>query len=511
MIKKLCNFILKNIVITFEKKLGKMKRLSLLMLMALSPYAFGQFVSPGTGITYNLSSLSEAAPTVLIKDGTNYQMVENITISQGDILMMNEDTTLKINAGIQLTVAGTYDTDANEILITATNPAQIFKGIRLESTATATFKNTTLEYGGGIQALTGNFYMENCTLQYFKSGLVTAAAINFSTGNPIVKNSKFLQNDLSAVASGANQPVALEFSGNYLEGNTQNNSNRPQINMGPSGTGATTKILNNTIIGDRTKTRVGGISVSSLLGVINNVQIEGNIIKDNRYGITVAGNSSSGSIADNIMENNDTETNPMNGGSGISLSGSGAGIMAIKVEKNQIRGSLWGITIIGTAKADLGGGSLGSLGQNIFKDNGNGGKLYALFNNTADPISAKNNCWREGELSDDEMVEEVISHKNDDPALGLVDFTPYLCSLGMATNDQSVAKNSLYPNPSNGTFVYDAAQAGNVIITDASGKTIYSGKVSKGKNTISVRASSGVYILNYQSQSSKASQKLIIK
>ena len=40
-------------------------------------------------------------------------------------------------------------------------------------------------------------------------------------------------------------------------------------------------------------------------------------------------------------------------------------LMAIKVEKNQIRGSLWGITVIGTAQADFGGGSLGSIGENV--------------------------------------------------------------------------------------------------------------------------------------------------
>ena len=152
---------------------------------------------------------------------------------------------------------------------------QVFKGIRFEEGSAATFKNTTLEYGGGIQVLTTTFLMDNCTVRNFKSGLVTGAAINFSRGNPVVKNSTFLNNDLPAVASGANQSVALEFTNNNLSGNTKLNSNRPQINMGPSGTG-TTKILNNTVLGDRTLTKVGGISVSSLLGVENHVLIDGN-------------------------------------------------------------------------------------------------------------------------------------------------------------------------------------------------------------------------------------------
>lgn len=487
-----------------------MKKLSFLFLSLSSTFVFSQFVSPGTGVTYNLASLSAAAPTVLVNNGTSYQMKADITISNGDTLLMNEDATLKIDGGKQLTIAGIYNTSAGNVLITATDPAVIFKGIRLESTSNVTIINTTFEYGGGIQALTGNFLMDNSIVRYFKSGLVTGAALNFSTGNPVVKNSQFIENDLPAVASGANQGVALEFTNNYLYGNTKGNSNRPQVNMGPSGTGIT-KIIGNTIIGDRTLTKVGGVSVSTLLGVENHPQIENNIIKDNRYGITVTGNNSSGSISNNTLTDNNTEPVPANGGSGISLSGSGNQVMAIKVERNKIRGSLWGITIIGTARADLGGGTLGSTGENIFFNNGNGGQLYALYNNTANPISATNNCWREGELSDDAMVEAVISHSVDNATLGTVTFAPYMCALPLATNDNALSKNNIYPNPSNGTFIFDSEKAGNIAISDLSGRIIYSGIVAKGKNTVSVKAKSGVYILVHQSEGKKTSNKLIIK
>ena len=352
--------------------------------------------------------------------------------------------------------------------------------------------------------------MDNCILRNFKSGLVSGAAVNFSKGTPVVKNSTFLNNDLPAVASGANQSVGLVFSDNNLSGNTKLNSNRPQINMGPSGTGIT-KILNNTIIGDRTLTKVGGISVSSLLGTENHVLIDGNTVTDNRYGITVAGNASTGTISNNILTNNNSENVPATGGSGISISGSGTVGAGIKIEKNEIRGHIWGITVITTASVDLGGGSLGSLGQNIFKNNGNGGQTYALFNNTPNAISAKNNCWREGELSDDAMVEAVISHKVDDPTLGLVTFKPYLCAAPLSTNNTSTIQNKIYPNPNKGTFTFVAENTGNINISDASGKLIYSGNVNKGNNSVSVKARSGVYFLNYESPTKKESTKLIIK
>lgn len=491
-------------------KIFAMNKLFTLCFSLLSTFVFSQFTSPGTGVTFNLNSLSDAAPTALIKEGTNYQMIANITISPGDTLLMDENTILKIDAGLQLTIAGIYNTTASNLLITATNPETVFKGIRLEEGSEATFKNTILEYGGGISCLTESFLMDNCTVRYFKSGLVTGAAVNFSRGNPVVKNSEFIDNDLPAVASGANQSVALEFTNNYLYGNTKLNSNRPQINMGPSGSG-TTKVLNNTVIGNRALTKVGGISVSSLLGIENNIQIDGNIVTDNRYGITSAGNASTGSISSNILTDNNSENNPATGGSGISINGSGALGLGIKIEKNQIRGHIWGITIIGTMSADLGGGSLGSVGQNIFKDNGNGGKLYALFNNTANPVSAINNCWREGELSDDVMVEDVISHQVDDSALGTVNFKPYLCAAPLAAVETKNLQKTIYPNPNNGTFILNAEKSGSVIITDVSGKVVYSGNVEKGKNTISVKSISGVYFMVYQADGKKQSVKLIIK
>lgn len=487
-----------------------MKKISTLLFSIFSIVAFSQFVSPGTGITYNLSSLSVAAPNTLVNFGTYYQMNQDLTISTGDTLLMDENTTLKIAGGKQLTVGGVYNSNVNNFKITAVDSTVIFKGIRFEESATANFKNTHLEFGGGMQVLTATFSMDSCSVRKFKSGLVTGAAINFSRGIPVVKNSTFLENDLPAVASGGNQSVALEFTNNYLYGNNRSNSNRAQINMGPSGTG-TTKILNNTVIGDRTLTKVGGIAVATLFGVANNVQIDGNIVTDNRYGITVVGNISKGVISSNILTNNNTENAPATGGSGISISGSGAVGQGIKIEKNQFRGNLYGVTVVTTASVDMGGGSLGSVGQNIFANNGHTGQLYALYNNTPNPISATNNCWREGELSDDAMVEAVISHKVDDTTLGTVNFTPYLCGIELSTNEGATLQNKIYPNPSNGNFSLIAENAGTVSISDVSGKTIYTGAVVKGNNSIALKTVSGVYFLVYQSQGKKSSTKLIIK
>ena len=484
-----------------------MNKIFTLFGIAVSATMFSQFTSPGNGQNYTLSSLSAAAPTVLVNNGTDYQMTANITISAGDNLVIDENTTLKIDGGIQLNIAGNYTTTATNFVVTATDPAAVFRGIHFQDTSTAEVKNTTFEYGGGIRVSTGNFLMDNCIVKYFKAGLVTSSAIQLSEGAPVFQNSQFLENHLAVFGSGANVSVAPVIQNNYLYHNTLGDSNRPQINLGPSGVGATTKVLNNTVIGNRNLTKVGGISVSSLLGVPNDVLIDGNIVTDNRYGITITGNNCTGTISNNILTDNDVETNPQNGGSGINLYGN----MQIKIEKNQIRGSLWGVTLVQGANADLGGGFLGSVGENIFFDNGNGGNLFALFNNTSNNISATNNCWRENELSTDAMVEEVISHQVDDAALGLVNFSPYLCAETLATTEANAIKSSIYPNPSKGTFTFEGEKSGNISIMDMSGKIVHSGIVSKGKNTVSTNLKAGVYILLYQSEGKKSTTKLLVK
>ncbi len=481
-----------------------MKKITLLLLSFCSVIAFAQFTSPGTGITYNLASLSAAAPTVLVNNGSHYQMTNDITISAGDTLLMNEDTTLKIDSGKLLTVKGIYNTNAGNILITATDPTAVFRGIQFDAGSDVTMRNTTLEYGGGIRVSTGDFLMDNCIVRYFKGVLVTGGAMSFSTGTPTVQNCQFVENDQPALSAGANITVSARFFNNYLYKNSKAANKRPQINFGPGGSDSL-KIVGNTIIGDRTILVNGGISSAPIAGTSNKFRIEGNTVKDTTFGINVTGTISSGIIKNNILEDNNTIADPMLGGSGISLTSTGM----VTITGNQIRNNLWGITLIGTATANLGDDA--TAGNNIFKNNGNGGNVYALYNNTANSVNAKYNCWREGELSDDDMVESVISHKVDNASLGEVFFKPYLCAASMATNENALSKNTIYPNPSSGSFIFETEKAGNIVISDTSGRIVYSGLISKGKNQISVKAQPGMYIVLYQSESKKESTKLIIK
>lgn len=486
-----------------------MKKIAFLLIF-LSVYGNAQFVSPGNGTVYTLSSLSTAAPAALVNNGTSYTMVQNITISAGDTILMDENTTLTINPTIKLTVAGVYNTatTVTSLLITSGNAAAFFNGIQFDATSNVQMKNTTLEYGGGIRVSTGNFLMDNCIVKYFKTGLVTSGAMSFSAGSPIVKNSQFIQNERSALSSAANSVVSATFSNNYLFGNTTDNTNRPQINMGPSGLDSI-RILNNTVIGDPTKTMVGGIAAASLNSTPQRVRISGNTVTNNRYGITVYGVGAAGYIKNNIITNNNTQNDPNNGGSGIALYGTGD---QLYITQNQIRGNLWGITLPTSGTANLGSDVPGNLniGQNIFYNNGNGGTTTALFNNTANPIMAKFNCWRENEMSTDAMVEAVIFHQADDATKGLVTYSPYNCAI-LSTNEVVLSRNAVYPNPNDGNFTFEAPASGNIIVNDSSGRLIFSALVKKGKNSVQLRQIPGVYFLVYQYDGRKSTVKILVQ
>ena len=56
-------------------------------------------------------------------------------------------------------------------------------------------------------------------------------------------------------------------------------------------------------------------------------------------------------------------------------------------------------------------------------NNGNNGVLYDLFNNGTGTIWAQGNTWNVA-VQDEESIEEVIYHQNDNPNLGLVIFMP---------------------------------------------------------------------------------------
>ena len=467
------------------------------------------FTTPDTGLTYRLDDLITASPSTLSNNGSTYTMVGNLIISATDTLLIDSDLTLEIGAGLRITVFGNFTVTAENVTFTAIDSAAPYDGFRFEEFSVIDIQNSTIQYGGGLRVLTATFSINNSTLSNNVSGVSTGAVISLSRGVAQITNNTFTFNQTPAISSAANTQVSAYIFNNYLEGNNQANSNRPQINMGTTMTTDTLKIIQNTIKGDRSLNMVGGIAVANLVGGNIRAIIDNNIIFDNRYGMTVAGNNSFAYIRNNTIEDNDTQGSPNLGGSGISLNTSSAG-MEVIASGNEIRRNLWGITVIGQASINLGDGAE-NPGLNVFSENANGGVTFALYNNTPNTIMAMNNCWDEANLPNTLAdAEAVIVHQNDDASLGLVIFDPVNCDF-LGVEELPMDIFALYPNPTNGPlFLANNTSFDQLNIYSMDGKLVGQKSLQIGNNDMNLNLNSGLYIMELNGTKNRTIKKLII-
>ncbi|MGB6036248.1 MAG: T9SS type A sorting domain-containing protein, partial [Cryomorphaceae bacterium] len=231
----------------------------------------------------------------------------------------------------------------------------------------------------------------------------------------------------------------------------------------------------NVFQGNPSLTNVGGMGFSLLAGGEGHLVFSQNTVFENRYGMTVFGANVTSRIEENVFMDNDTQGEPFLGGSGISITGFGENEHLIL--GNFFEGNLWGITLIETAMANLGeidNPEIGA-GENFFNDNGNGGEIYALFNNTENTIFAQGNCW---DSSDDDLTlaeaELVISHVVDDPELGEVIFDPLGSCSQLSTTSNEPIVVELFPNPSSGKiFLRSREMIEGVEVIDLNGRRVF--------------------------------------
>ncbi len=479
-------------------------------LLFITFIAFAQdYTTPNTGVTWTLDDIAAASPTTITISGSDYTLLGNLTIAANDTVIIDSDLTLSIDADKLITVFGVFTVDSNAVTITALDENAPYEGFRFEEFSEINIQNATIQYGGGLRVLTETFSIDSCTITNNVSGATTSAVIQLSRGMPQITNNTISLNENPAIGSAANSAVSAYIFNNTIEGNNQANANRPQINIGTTMANDPLQIIQNTIIGNSTLDQVGGIAIANFVGGDINVVIDGNTITDNRYGITILGPVNSAEITNNVIEDNNIQGDPNLGGSGINLNTSTAGSDVI-ASGNEIRRNLWGITLQGSASMNL-GDDANNPGNNVFSENGNGGEIYALYNNTANTILAKHNCWIEGQQSTAQQVEDVIFHSVDNPALGEVVFDPFECGvLGIANN--TFENFSFYPNPVkneinfNNIFSFEKVE-----IYGIHGNLIASETISEGQVTLPINLTSGLYFVNFSNDAQTVTKKMIVQ
>lgn len=389
------------------------------------------FTTDGEGKNYTFTALSSLEGSGVQTDGGDFVITANLIIATEDTLSLNEGEKVRICDNVEIRILG-------KVNFTPDNSAEI---LPYDNTSVPAPLYFTGDAGGGqirnvtFTACPIRFFgsipltIENCT---FKGIADAYAAINLGgSGQMTVSGCNFLENGYPAIMGGANMTTPLLFKDNYLYKNSNNARNRPQINVTVAGD-SKVEITGNTVVGPGEITTNGGIAVANLLGIAgsNEVLIQGNKVSDCRYGITTNGVMDV-RIIDNTLENNKWDSNPMNGGSGVSIYNA-AGGQKIYMSGNTISGHLWGITNIGNVNGGTGPSlNLGNLtkgndynpGGNVFRDNGNGGILYDLYNNSPLTVYAQGNTWNVT-VQDEQSIEQVIYHQTDNPQLGKVIFMP---------------------------------------------------------------------------------------
>jgi len=422
-----------------------MKNISFVFILSIiTQIAICQYVTPGTGVIWDLDDLVNSSEGVITIDDGIYYLNDNLTISETDTIRIITDEVIKVEFEKLITVNGVFQAmPPEELFITAIDTTQNFLGFKFDESDASILKNCIIEFGGGIDLLYSNMLIENCVIRKNDKSNSTGV-INLFHSSPEVLYCEIIQNQGPAILSSANAECSPFISNNYIYHNNIQNTNMPQINLGTSDPETEIRILNNYIEGNFDMS--GGIAITTLAGGNIECIIHGNSIINNRYGITLYGNNITSVIDSNIIQDNNIQNIPMQGGSGINLWGDGSN--ASMISRNTITGNLWGITNTGNALPNLGQvvPDTINIGKNYIYNNGNGGEIYDLYNNTPNDIYAENNHWGTYDL---DTVEMHIFHQPDDFTLGLVDYLPIKDFITKVNNFHPFENSSfcIYPNP----------------------------------------------------------------
>lgn len=464
------------------------------VLLLCNMQSYAQFVSGGTGTFYTFESLSQIDTSGVVKSGSEYSVSKDITISSEDTLNVENNITVKLADGVTIYVSGIgIFAPADTAVFTRLDENSSPKGIYFnEDSATTVIKNITFEYGGVKYIKAGSVSITNCSFKEINKLLNYSSALGLGNNTVLVANCSFISNEGAAVNSAANYTCNLTFRDNYLFDNNTSNVNSPQINMSNINE-AVTIISGNTIIGTE-RTMVGGIAVSNMISqTLNagNVVIEGNTVKKCRYGITTIGPLNV-TIKSNILVDNKYDTNPMNGGSGMSLYDPYYK-QKVVVTENLITDNYWGITVIGCGDVNIGKtGNPQAVdynpGLNVFKDNGNNDALYDLYNNSTNTVYAQGNTWNVA-VQDAESIESVIFHKPDNAALGEVIYMPDGSGIDAASRDSQAC----YYDASTKSLILLISENVNVSVYSLSGRFVFGAENQKDIVTLPSGLQKGIY------------------
>lgn len=414
-----------------------------------------QFITPGTGVQWTLDSLVANSAGAVTGTFPNYTVAQICTVAVNDRLTINQGSILTFTTS----VAGFLINGSMKVL-GAPGDSVYFKGAT-ENTLGAYeglyFKDANPDTTSIIQyaVFTDAYYAVRCFnsspkvhhSRFYKN----RRSLYFqTTSNPEVKwNYIALNYEYGIYVTTGSSPM-IEYN-ELFNNNTQNTSAKNQITVGTQNDNSPT-IRYNKIHGG-SYARTGGISIAALLaGSSSHSEIAYNEIYNNSFGIGMTGGDITCHIHDNLIYNNNINTDPLVSGSGINVNGNSQN--RPRASRNIIYGNYWGVTIQNGTTIQAGPEpSFGNLtnadttddGQNKIYGNYQDTVVYDFFLNCTNDIYAQNNDWG---VYDSLSIEKHITHKADTTVRGYVFFTPFmvpvpveLTAFSATTNNNSVVLN----------------------------------------------------------------------
>ena len=407
--------------------------------MTIATTLRAQWTSPGDGTTYTFADLVGITNGVVTNGPDGYLVNADLTISAGDVLEINDQTSRVDFEGILVTINGSMvcTNTSTRVRFYGLNETKHFS-MRFENATGCLLKKMYFSDGAGIKVIESDVTFDDVKFVYFTRDY-SNSVIDIFNCDPVIKDCYFMLNCGSAISSPANGQASPQILNCDFDTNTTDDVNAPQINLGPGGND-TIRIVGNEIYTIMAQHYVGGISIADLMMVgQTKVLLKDNIIREGRYGYNQQGYNISSVIESNQFINNNHEDNPMNGGSGISIYGMTTDNKAI-LRHNVITGNLWGITAIYQHDIDM--GTEDDWGYNEIHNNYNNGVVYDLYNNSSCDLTAIGNIWAS---LDYDVIESHIYHQHDDPSLGLVTFYPFVGAEGIdEIPENKVFKDNLY-------------------------------------------------------------------
>jgi len=467
-----------------------MKRIVfIIFLLAFVSILNAQWTSPGNGTTYTMSELVNITDGVVTFDATNYHIHADLTISQNDVLKIDNGFQKIYVENALVTINGSMVCEnANRVSVMG-DPSF---SMRFENATDCDLKKLYFSDGAGIKLIESDVRFDDVKFVYFTTEYCHSA-IDIFNCNPVIENCYFLLNEGAAIGSPANGQSSPKILNCEFDSNV-NGANIPQINLGP-GSEDTIFVVGNLIDGTYAQFHTGGISIADLMGTGDTkILLKDNIIKNNRYGYNQQGYHLTSTIVGNQFIDNYHEDNPMNGGSGISIYGMDENNKAV-LRDNVISGNLWGITVINMADINL--GTEDDWGHNQIHGNGNNGVVYDLYDNSNCDIMAVGNYWG---TTNEQEIEDHIFHQLDDASLGLVNYIPF--STDDAIEEAENTAFDVWPNPAQGRFTVNGQ--GTMTITNTLGQTIITKEID-GKESIALPR--GLYVVKL----GNTTQKVIVE